>query len=144
MNFGNMKEGDIAGLAVFQNPYAYVGIKKVDSKSYVVMVNNGNTIDSSEVNDSTIYLRASAVHGSGAAQYYDKNIAPGTGTASFSFSTDNKKFIPIGNVFNMKFSLKVFTGNKFCLFNYATETLGGYVDFDWFRTQAGMPNRREL
>ncbi|WP_448701385.1 hypothetical protein ACFGVR_04285 [Mucilaginibacter sp. AW1-3] len=27
-----------------------------------------------------------------------------------------------------------FTGNKFCLFNYATKQIGGYVDFDWFRT----------
>lgn len=32
----------------------------------------------------------------------------------------------------MRFSLTVFTGNKFGLFNYATEEPGGYVDFDWF------------
>ena len=33
----------------------------------------------------------------------------------------------------MQFNLTVFTGNKFCLFNYATKEPGGYVDFDWFR-----------
>ena len=34
----------------------------------------------------------------------------------------------------MKFDLSIFTGNKFCLFNFATQEIDGYVDFDWFRT----------
>jgi hypothetical protein len=41
-------------------------------------------------------------------------------------------FHPIGNDLKMKFSLTVFTGNKFGLFNYATGEPGGYADFDWF------------
>ena len=129
-----MKEGDIAGLAVFQYPYAYVGIKKVNGQNYIVMVNNGKTIDSSLVKGSTIYLRTSAVYGSGAAHYSDGKAAPGTGTASFAFSPDNKSFVKIGNELKMMFNLKIFTGNKFCLFNYATKQTGGYVDIDWFRT----------
>jgi hypothetical protein len=36
----------------------------------------------------------------------------------------------------MKFNLTIFTGNKFCLFNYATIATGGFVDFDWFRINA--------
>ena len=43
--------------------------------------------------------------------------------SSFAYSIDNKSFIEIGNELNMKFNLKVFTGNKFCLFNYATKNL---------------------
>ena len=134
MNFDKMKEGDVAGLAAFQFPYAYVGIKKVNGKNFIVMINNGKLIDSTAVNGSTIYLRASAIYGSGAARYNDGKVAQGTGTASFLYSMDNKSFVKIGNELNMKFNLKMFTGNKFCLFNYATKTLGGYVDFDWFRT----------
>jgi hypothetical protein len=42
--------------------------------------------------------------------------------------------VKIGNDLIMKFNLKIFTGNKFCLFNYVTKETGGYVDFDWFRT----------
>jgi beta-xylosidase len=140
MDFGSMKEGDVAGLAVFQDPYAYVGIKKVSGKNYVVMINNGGTIDSLAVGGSTIYLRASAIYGSGAAHYFDGKAAPGTGIASFSYSLDNKSFAKVGNELKMRFSLKIFTGNKLCLFNYATKTLGGYVDFDWFRTSAGTPD----
>ncbi|MBP1658559.1 MAG: glycosyl hydrolase 43 family protein [Bacteroidetes bacterium] len=37
----------------------------------------------------------------------------------------------------MRFNLRIFTGNKFCLFNVATAGIGGYVDVDWFRTEAG-------
>ncbi len=144
MDIGGMDEGDIAGLAVFQDPYAYIGIKKIGGKNYVIMVNNGKIIDSSLVHGSTIYLRASAVYGSGAAHYFDGKGAPGTGTAIFLYSTDNESFVKIGNVLNMKFSLKIFTGNKFCLFNYATKSLGGYVDFDWFRTSAGKVETDKL
>ncbi len=133
MDFGNMKEGDISGLAVFQDPYAYIGIKKLRGQNYIVMVNNGKTIDSTPVKGSTIYLKARAIFGSGAALLYGGKAVPGTGDASFSYSLDNTSFVKIGNELMMKFNLKIFTGNKFCLFNYATNTIGGYVDFEWFK-----------
>jgi len=115
----HMKNGDIAGLAIFQDPYAYIAVKQINDSRYILMVNNGETIDSVEMKGKTIYLQASA--------YY------GTGKASFSYSLDNKKFTSLGNELSMRFNLSVFTGNKFCLFNYATRSTGGYVDFDWFR-----------
>jgi len=31
--------------------------------------------------------------------------------------------------------LTIFVGNRFGLFNFATQALGGYVDFDWFSTE---------
>ncbi len=134
MDIRQMKEGDIAGLAVFQDPYGFVGIKRSKGKNSIVMVNNGRTVDSAAVEASTVYLRARAIHGSGAAPYYGGKAAPGAGTASFSYSLDNQIFAKIGNVLHMKFNLRLFTGNKFCLFTYATAETGGYVDFDWFRT----------
>lgn len=126
MNIGNMKNGDVAGLAIFQNPYAYIAVRQWNGSKYVVMVNNGKTIDSTAINRNKVYLRASAGYG--------------TGKASFSYSFDNKHFKPLGNELAMKFSLSIFTGNKMCLFNYATQTLGGFVDFDWFRMHPGEKN----
>jgi hypothetical protein len=137
-----MKEGDIAGLGVFQSPYAFIGIKKVNGKNYIMMVNNGQTIDSSAVEGSTIYLSASALYGSGAAPQYGGDAVAGSGTASFSYSLDNKSFVKFGNVLNMRFNLRIFTGNKFCLFNYETKELGGYVDFDWFRTDVSSKTNK--
>lgn len=125
METDSMLDGDVAGLAVFQDPYAYIGIKKSNGKNFVVMVNNGSTVKSVATDSTIIYLRANAFYG--------------TSKATFSYSFDNKLFNPLGNELSMKFSLSVFTGNKFCLFNYATKTIGGYVDFDWFKAGMGKP-----
>jgi len=135
MDIDNMKEGDIAGLALFQNPYAFIGVKKVNGKQYIIMVNNGKTIDSSAIETSTIYFRAAALYGSGAAMYYGGDTVPSTGTATFSYSCDNESSTSLGNVMQMQFNLSVFTGNKFCLFNYPTKETGGFVDIDWFRVK---------
>ena len=115
-----MKDGDIAGLAVFQDPYAYVAVKQENGSKQMIMVNNGETIASIPMNRKTVYLHTIASNS--------------TRKATFEYSFDNKNFTRIGNELVMRFSLKIFTGNKFCLFNYATKTIGGYVDFDWFRT----------
>ncbi|MCI0550381.1 MAG: family 43 glycosylhydrolase, partial [Anaerolineae bacterium] len=127
MDIDQMKNGDVSGLAVFQDPYAFVGIKKMNGLKYVVMVNNGKSIDSVAVNSSTIYLRASADFG--------------TDKVTFAFSLDNQSFTNLGDELAMRFNLSVFTGNKFCLFNYATRSTGGFVDFDWFRVSMTEPEK---
>ena len=121
MDIGKMKNGDVAGLAVFQDPYAYIGVKQIHGTHYIVMVNNGKTMDSLFTNASTIYLKTFASNASR--------------KAIFEYSTDDKVFKPLGNELIMHFNLKIFTGNKFCLFNYATKETGGYVDVDWFRVE---------
>ena len=126
MDVDNLQEGDVAGLAVFQNPYAFIGIKKTNSAQYIIMVNNGKEIDSVAVNISTIYLRAQANYSSS--------------RAFFEYSLDNQSYKLLGNELAMQFNLSIFTGNKFCLFNYATIATGGFVDIDWFRT--GMRSTR--
>jgi len=123
IDIGKMKDGDIAGLAVFQDPYAYIAVKQIRGSRYVIMVNNGKPVDSTAMNGSTIYLRTVASNSSG--------------KASFQYSLDNKTFTGLGDQLSMRFNLSVFTGNKFCLFNYATKETGGYVDFDWFRMEPG-------
>jgi beta-xylosidase len=121
IDVSKMKDGDIAGLAVFQEPYACIGIQQNNKSKYIIMVNDGKVIDSVAVNASTIFFRTLASNA--------------TAKAKFEYSTDNKTFMPLGNELMMQFSLKIFTGNKFCLFNYATKELGGYVDVDWFRVK---------
>lgn len=122
MNTDNMKDGDIAGIAVFQDPYAYLGVKQVNGAKYLVMVNNGNAIDSIATDSTEFYLRAHADYK--------------TSKATFAYSYDNQSYSLLGNDLAMRFNLSVFTGNKFCIFNYATVDTGGFVDFDWFRTDS--------
>ena len=115
----SMVDGDIAGLAVFQNPYAFIGVKQTNGQRYVIMVNNGKTVDSTLIYSSTVYLKAQANYG--------------TSQASFAYGLNDQSFSKLGNGLSMRFDLSIFTGNKFCLFNYATINTGGFVDFDWFR-----------
>jgi beta-xylosidase len=122
MEISNMKDGDIAGIAVYQNPYAYIAVKQENGNKKLIMVNNGETVDTSLLeNCTTIYLRTIASNT--------------TKKAAFEYSYDNLKFTRLGNDLTMRFSLKLFTGNKFGLFNYATIKTGGFVDFNWFRVK---------
>lgn len=121
MNINNMLDGDVAGLAVFQDPYAYIGVKAENGEKKLVTVNNGVETEGPVISDSVIYVRAIASYN--------------TSMASFYYSLDNENYIKLGTDLAMKFELSVFTGNKFCIFNYATKQTGGYVDIDWFSTE---------
>lgn len=119
IDVSKMRDGDVAGLAVFQQPYAYIAVKQMDGQKYMEMVNNGKLVDSVKIDRSVVYMRTIASNK--------------TSIAGFEYSFDNKSFKPLGDELHMQFSLKIFTGNKFCLFNYPTRSTGGYVDVDWFR-----------
>ena len=128
LELGNMKDGDITGLSVFQDPCAYIGVKMIGNEKKIVYNSSSLTkkIESKEIigatiSETTIYLRA-------IANYI-------TGKSNFYYSVDNKDFIKFGDEFTMKYDLSVFTGNKFAIFNYATKSLGGFVDIDWFSTE---------
>lgn len=121
MDIENILEGDVAGLAVFQDPYGYIGVKVIDGQKTLVMMNNGVLTTGQVIENSELYLRAVASYN--------------TSKAGFYFSLDNETYTKFGTDLDMKFDLSVFTGNKFCIFNFATFQTGGYVDVDWFSTE---------
>jgi prepilin-type processing-associated H-X9-DG protein len=121
MEIDSMKEGDVAGLAVFQDPYAFIGVADSGGVRKLVMENDGTVQTGITINDSVIYLRAVANYGSSKANFY--------------YSLDNITYTKFGSELNMKFELTIFTGNKFCIFNYATGQTGGFVDIDWFSSE---------
>jgi beta-xylosidase len=121
MNIANMTEGDVAGLAVFQDPYAYIGVKVTNGQKQLVFINSNTQTTGPDVSDSVIYLRAVANYN--------------TSQAGFYYSLDNQTYTKLSSDLDMKYNLSVFTGNKFCLFNFATVQTGGWVDFDWFSTE---------
>ncbi len=121
MNIENMQDGDVAGIAVFQDPYAYIGIKVIDGNKTCVQMNDGVLTTGPVIDNAEIYLRV--------------KVNTETDIASFSYSLDNETYIDLGTELDMQFDLSVFTGNKFCIFNFATIQTGGYVDVDWFSTE---------
>lgn len=53
--------------------------------------------------------------------------------AQFFYSLDGENWQPIGDTLQMDYTLPHFMGYRFALFNFATRTPGGQVDFDFFR-----------
>ena len=121
VNIDNMQEGDVAGLAIFQDPYAYIGVKAHNGQKILVHHNNGTETIGEAINVSDVYLRVIANYSSSKASFY--------------YSVDNETYTQFGSDLDMQYNMSMFTGNKFCLFNYATEAIGGYVDIDWFTTE---------
>jgi beta-xylosidase len=119
-----MKEGDFAGLALLQRKFGQVGVKYENGSKKIVMVSAQSErpveIESVPLSGLTVYLKAEC-------DFRDK-----ADKAGFSYSLDEKTWIPIGNKLKMEYSMPHFMGYRFGLFNYAGKTPGGHVDFDWF------------
>lgn len=120
-----MKDGDKAGLCLLQKKYGWVGVKCTNGKKYIVSVNaeNGSESESGNIplKQKNIFLKAEC-------DFRNK-----TDKAHFFYSLDGKTWIAIGVQLNMAYTLPHFMGYRFGLFNQATQTAGGSVDFDWFR-----------
>ncbi len=125
IDVSNMKEGDFAGLALLQRKYGLVGVKFDNGTRSIVMVNaqTGSPVEAQSIplTQKTAYFKAEC------------NFRDLTDVANFFYSLDGKTWIPIGSQLKMEYSMPHFMGYRFGLFDYATKTPGGYVDFDWFR-----------
>src|SRR5262245_52576359 len=125
-----MKTGDIAGLALLNFPYAWIGISRQADGAVVEQFDQttGKT-SRTPLKGTRVWLRA----------YCDFL----TEKARFSYSTDGKRFEPLGDEFTMIFQLKTFQGIRYSLFHYHTGTgEGGYADFG--KMTVDEPHRRGL
>ncbi len=115
-----MKPGDVAGLALLNEPYAWIGL--VRGKSGVVMREydqlTGKVTDA-PVSATHFWLRADCD--------YETELA------DLSYSTDGARFTKLGDTFTLVYQLKTFQGIRYSLFSYNTSgSPGGYADFDDF------------
>lgn len=120
-----MQDGDIAGLTLFQKQYGWVGVKAENGKKSIVMVN----ADSGKpVEVESILLERTIVYLKAEGDFKEK-----ADKGSFYYSLDGKEWKRIGSTLKMAYTIPHFMGYRFGLFNYATKTMGGYADFDYFR-----------
>ena len=134
INVAGMKEGDFAGLALLQRKFGLVGVKYNNGTKSIVMVNaqSGEPVEAESIplKQKTVYLKAEC------------NFRDLADMAYFYYSLDGKTWMPIGTQVKMEYSMPHFMGYRFGLFNYATGTPGGYVDFDWFRIDKEISNTK--
>lgn len=124
MDVKNMKDGDYAGLGALQGTNGFVGVKKEDGLTHLVMMkqtpDEQEEIETISLNQNQVYLRI-------AFDFENR-----TDKAYFYYSLDGESWQQIGDMLQMQYTLDHFVGYRFALFNYATETTGGSVDFDYF------------
>lgn len=121
----NMKDGDFAGLTVLQKKYGFVGVKMVDNTKSIVMV--------SAESDSPVEVQSVPLAQRIVFLKVDCDFKNRADKTYFYYSLDGKKWTAIGKPLQMVYTLPHFMGYRFGLFNFATETAGGFVDFDLFR-----------
>lgn len=134
LDTNGMKAGDVAGLALFNFPYAWIGVRREaggQSNERLIEQFDQTTGRTARVplNAARVWLR---VH----CDFL-------TEKARFSYSTDGKTFKPLGDEFTMIFQLKTFQGVRYSLFHYQSGAgEGGYADFD--RLTVDEPHPRGL
>jgi beta-xylosidase len=126
-----LKDGDFAGLAYLNMPYAALGILK-NKDGFVLRFYDqytNKTIDN-QLTSGKISLRATGE--------YEKDIA------QFSYSTDGKTFTNIGDSIRLPYQLKTFQGSRYALFAFNTAGKdGGYVDFEDFKLVEPLADRSQ-
>ena len=140
LEIAGMKNGDVAGLAAFQQRYGYVGVKMENGTKYLVMTKtesdsdpNGTEVERVALDNGVnrVYLRV------------DFDYTQRKDQATFFYSLDGAAWTQIGNTLQMAYTMPHFMGYRFGLFNYATQTTGGYVDFDYFHVSDQCSNGSE-
>ena len=132
----HMKEGDVTGFSAFNGDAALLSVIMKNGKKYLIMSEASVALDSSnkavlgvkneekeqvKLAQSVIYLRI------------DGDFRLKRDIATCYYSLDNKTWKRIGADFKMRFDYqRLFMGTRFAIFNYATKSLGGYVDVDFF------------
>lgn len=122
LDASGLKDGNVAGLAVFEDPYAYVAVRQEGGKRSLVMCDNGRVAEVAvdSLPAARVWLRARVT---------DRGF-----TARFYYSLDGRTFRPAGTEMKMGLGLP-WTANRFALFNFTTAVAGtgGRADFNWFR-----------
>jgi beta-xylosidase len=133
LNYSGMTNGDRAGLALLRDQSAWIGVKRDNGTTRVVMT-NGLTMDSNWNTTGTGTEAASAaVSGGRIWLRVSADIRPGTGRQGrFFYSTDGVSFSQLGPGYSMTNAWQFFMGYRFGIFNYAAQALGGAVTVERF------------
>ena len=127
METSGMRDGDYAGLGALQARYGYVGVTQSGGNKSIIMVDTTSgspqEIERISLNQNRVYFRI------------DMDFRNQTDQARFYFSLDGSNWRAIGNTLRMTYDLDHFMGYRFALFNYGTQSTGGYVDFDYYRLE---------
>jgi len=132
LDVAHLKAGDFAGLGVLQKRYGLVGVQASQGTKAIVMV---SAESEKPVELQRLPLMQDKVYFKIECDFKDRKDI-----ATFFYSLNGKTWQPIGGPLKMAYTLPHFMGYRFGLFNYATQSAGGYADFDYFRLEDHLTN----
>ena len=123
IDISNMANGQHAGLSHFGSPnYSAVGIICKDSGKFVEFNLKGKITDGLAISGNDLWLRS---------------IWGLDGKSEYSYSTDGKYYITIGNVYQMMWGS--YRGDRLAVYSYNDTNEEGYVDVDFFHYNFTAP-----
>lgn len=122
-----LKSGDVAGLALLNLPYAWIGVERSESGTALVQFDQqSGKRERVALDVHRIWLRAESDYQT------DKSV--------FSYSRDGKTFVRFGTELIQPYQLTTFQGVRNTLFAYNIYGAGGFADFDSFRVDEKFPH----
>lgn len=153
MDVSGMNDGDTAGLAVYNRQVSYIGVRDVGDVRVLGTVSRpAQPFQRTTPIDGAEDFKAQVELPDGTGQVWLKadldlrKSGPTSNTVQFLYSLDGTTWRPLGEPYPKlaQWEQWHFKGQRFGLFNYATQTTGGTVDFDYYAlsdtlTSEGLP-----
>ncbi|MBR5749255.1 MAG: glycoside hydrolase 43 family protein [Prevotella sp.] len=149
IDYTNMKDGDCAGFATFNQDTGALIIKRVGKNFFLQMEESSSQLSDRE--KAVTKVEEKMIEGVTLSKIspkskkiwlrIDGDFRPGPrggrDAANFYYSLDGEEWTKIGTTdYRMRFDWRrFFMGSKYAIFNYATKKAGGYIDVDEFKFQ---------
>lgn len=117
LDCSDMTRGQRAGIVAMTDHFRGIGVERDDNAFYLYTESDGNISRIRRIKGQVVYLRISL----------DSN----KGVNRFSYSTDCKDFVAVGEPFDLRFAY--WKGPHIGVFSYNPVAAGGRAAFDWFR-----------
>lgn len=152
LSASNLSEGDVAGLAILNLPYAWIGVRRFHKNLRLQwMHQERGMIDLGPLRESNRKgsRRSKASKETSSSKVHLRiNVDLDEMWARFSYSTDGINFKEVGDSLPLPYQLKIFQGSRYSLFCYHsiqdgnnTRPSKGYAEFDNFEVEEPMADR---
>ncbi|OIW29304.1 glycoside hydrolase family 43 protein [Coniochaeta ligniaria NRRL 30616] len=134
IDFSEMADGDVAGLAAFRDVTSWIGVVR-NGNSYTIQVRANATQDLSTWATTSTGNVTATVTTTARKVWFRVALdarASGAKTAQFSHSLDGASFTRLGPATVLSSGWQIFVGYRYGIFNYATKALGGSVKVSEF------------
>ncbi len=125
MHFTDLQPGQYAGLSLFNQRYASIGVRQQKGGAQLFAARNDTQQPGPTPDQDQVWFRARV------------EFTDGQAIGHTYYSLDNKNFTELGEPIPIVRAW--FEGTKYALFNYNQEDNGGMVDFNWFHYQHDGP-----